>query len=58
MKTPCNGCTRRPFLCHGFCEEYQAWKKEREEINARRSAENEMTGYDIGDMRRIRGKKK
>ena len=33
-KGPCFGCTRRTITCHGVCEEYKAFQKEREEINA------------------------
>lgn len=33
-KGPCYGCTRRTITCHGVCEEYKAFQKEREEINA------------------------
>ena len=32
-KGPCYGCTRRTITCHGVCEDYQAYKKEREAIN-------------------------
>jgi len=28
---PCRGCPDRTVTCHGFCEKYQAWKKEHDE---------------------------
>lgn len=33
MKCPCKDCTERTLTCHGVCEKYQEWKKEREAIN-------------------------
>lgn len=33
-KGPCYECTRRTITCHGVCEEYKAFQKEREAINA------------------------
>jgi hypothetical protein len=41
MICPCKGCTERTILCHGRCDGYQQWKKEREEINRIRSMETE-----------------
>lgn len=58
MKCPCKGCTDRTLTCHGFCDEYKAWKAEREQVNARRNAEQEATNYHIAARLRIRGQKK
>lgn len=30
--TSCKGCTERKVGCHGTCETYISWKKEREEM--------------------------
>ena len=30
MKCPCKDCQDRKLLCHGQCDQYQAWKKENE----------------------------
>lgn len=30
-KCPCHGCFDRTVTCHGRCERYQSWKKERED---------------------------
>lgn len=36
MKPPCKGCPDRAMGCHGKCEEYAAFKAEREaELHAR-----------------------
>lgn len=26
--SPCKGCEKRTITCHGFCKDYQKWKKE------------------------------
>jgi hypothetical protein len=31
MRCPCKECDRRKIGCHGFCEQYQAWKKQEDE---------------------------
>ena len=37
---PCKDCfEKRKLGCHGFCEEYQAWKKDHEEALERRRKE-------------------
>ena len=41
MKCPCKGCDNRKLGCHGFCEGYKAWSAEREEVNRKRSAEQD-----------------
>jgi len=28
LKCPCKGCEKRTLTCHGFCQEYKAWKAE------------------------------
>jgi len=40
MKSPCMNCEERTFYCHSVCEEYLAYRKERDRINERRRAEN------------------
>lgn len=43
---PCRGCQRREIGCHGKCEEYQTWSrektKEREELREERRAHYTM----------------
>ena len=58
MRCPCKDCQRRTLTCHGVCKEYQQWKQEREQANARREAENEKTDYVIAAMTRRRGKRR
>lgn len=41
MKNPCKDCEKRKLGCHGFCQEYQAWKAELDEVNRKRYAEKE-----------------
>ena len=43
MKCPCKGCTERRLTCHGFCEKYGEWKKEREAINEYNRTMNRAT---------------
>ena len=33
MECPCRGCTDRTITCHGVCQRYQDWKKNREDVN-------------------------
>ena len=33
MVAPCRYCEKRELGCHGKCEEYQAFAKERDRIN-------------------------
>ena len=30
MKCPCNGCTERKLLCHGFCDRFKEFRKDLE----------------------------
>lgn len=39
MGTPCHNCERRAVGCHGSCEDYKAWKEDREKYLAARYAE-------------------
>lgn len=41
-KCPCSRfCERRKLGCHGFCKEYQEWRKERDEFLDKKNAEKE-----------------
>lgn len=42
---PCKGCFKRKFLCHSMCPEYQGWKKERDDMMAKR----EPAGFTINE---------
>jgi len=42
MKSSCKGCEKRVPGCHGSCEEYKAFRKQQDEINKKRLAENEI----------------
>lgn len=33
---PCKDCQKRRFNCHSMCVEYKAWKKEYDEMMAKR----------------------
>lgn len=37
---PCYECPNRVFNCHGSCEKYQEYRKERQELYLRRFKEN------------------
>lgn len=39
---PCKGCESRQLSCHSKCDEYKAWKAERDEINRKRISEREQ----------------
>ena len=39
MKTPCMNCEKRCLGCHSVCEDYQAYRKERDRINDLKIAE-------------------
>ena len=34
VKCPCKNCTDRTLTCHGVCEKYAAFRKEKEAENA------------------------
>ena len=36
MKAPCKDCPGRTAICHDTCPKYQAFRREREEINQKR----------------------
>ena len=38
---PCKGCYNRKLLCHGFCSEYQEWKKMLSAESEARQREND-----------------
>lgn len=38
MKAPCKDCPDRHESCHGQCEKYQAYRKERDEMLEERRA--------------------
>ena len=41
-KCPCSKvCERRKLGCHGFCEDYQQWRKERDEFLGQKNREKE-----------------
>ena len=42
---PCKDCFKRKFLCHSMCPEYQQWKKERDDMMAKR----EPAGFTINE---------
>ena len=42
---PCKGCLKRKFLCHSMCPAYQAWKKERDDMMAKK----EPSGFTINE---------
>ena len=42
---PCKDCLKRKFLCHSMCPEYQQWKKERDEMMAKK----EPAGFTINE---------
>ena len=39
MNTPCMNCEKRCLGCHSTCEDYQAFRKERDRINDLKNAE-------------------
>ena len=41
MKCPCKGCDRRKLNCHGFCEEYKAWRGWKDEVNRKKAADQD-----------------
>jgi hypothetical protein len=32
-KIPCRNCEKRNSICHGSCDIYKAWRKEKDELN-------------------------
>lgn len=40
-KPPCYGCRRKEKTpgCHDYCDDYDAWKKNKDEINRKRAEE-------------------
>ena len=42
MKCPCKGCDHRKLGCHGFCDEYQKWRKWHDGVNRKRQADGEL----------------
>ena len=42
MKCPCKGCDHRKLGCHGFCDEYQKWRKWHDSVNQKRQADGEL----------------
>ena len=42
MKCPCRGCTSRKLNCHGFCDEYKAWREWKDEVNRKKQQDQEM----------------
>lgn len=37
MQAPCKDCDHRYYLCHSECQPYLAFRKERDEVIARRA---------------------
>lgn len=61
QKAPCYQCEDRTDGCHGSCERYDTWKKEREEKLKQQRAENEVNSalYAIKDeavRKRMKGR--
>lgn len=42
MRNPCYGCDHRSAECHATCEDYIAWKKEYDALQAKVRAEKEL----------------
>lgn len=42
---PCLGCTERVVGCHSGCEDYKAYRKRLDELNAKVKAEQEADFY-------------
>jgi hypothetical protein len=58
MNGPCKDCARRTLTCHGFCKEYQDFKKKLEQVSERRAKEAEMRNYFVDSRLRKRGRRK
>lgn len=43
IKVPCKGCSDRYPTCHDKCEDYKAYKAQRDEIKERMRKDNEAT---------------
>ena len=54
MKSPCNGCDLRKLNCHGFCKEYQAFNKWREEIRQKKASEKTANERSMEHEKRYR----
>jgi len=44
MESPCFGCERRRVGCHGECEQYQAFARERAALREARRLQKEIDG--------------
>ena len=56
MGSPCKGCERRELGCHGKCEDYKAYREDRDRMNANRyeTLENQFYNNHKGQTRRRR----
>ena len=43
MKSPCRECGKRKVGCHGGCDDYRAWRAERDEKTRKADAERQGT---------------
>lgn len=49
---PCRYCETRVLGCHGRCEKYMEFKREREQIMNARHDESDVSGHVIGVLRK------
>ena len=51
MVAPCKDCQRRSQMCHGNCDDYKAYRSERDEIikKMREESAADSAGYIRGD---------
>ena len=57
MQVPCKDCPHRELGCHGRCESYAKYNRQREEARARAALRHEQDYYDrkrFDDLRRRR----
>ncbi len=51
MNSPCWGCSGRALGCHGRCKEYEAYKRQQDEIREAEHAAKDATGVLAGKAR-------
>ena len=58
MKSPCMNCEERTFYCHSVCEEYKAYRAERDRINDLKHAEKQKYYEYVEELNRKKKKYK
>lgn len=57
MKNPCKNCEKRRTACLGDCEEYIAWKAERDGEKEKARDSKLVTDYQTTQIRRAQARK-